>query len=156
MINGKISNYSKDEIKDSNLQAALDWLGNISESGEGLDLGKIEITDSIFAIVSEYKTSPVEAGKYEAHKKYIDIQVLISGREKVLVAPLAELKVTDPYIEENDCELYKYDSSISSEEVILDGSNFTILFPEDAHMPGRNFEGEEEVKKIVIKVPVFM
>ena len=47
-----------------------------------LPAGKYPIDgDNIFALVSEYKTKSEAEGKLEAHRKYIDVQYVISGEE---------------------------------------------------------------------------
>ena len=56
-----------------------------------LDNGKYEIDgDNVYALVSEYKTKNEIDGKFEAHKKYIDIQFVAKGTELIGYAPFKE------------------------------------------------------------------
>ncbi|HEY2574566.1 MAG TPA: YhcH/YjgK/YiaL family protein, partial [Verrucomicrobiaceae bacterium] len=56
-------------------------------------LGRHEIDgDQVFALVQSYATKPVEEALFEAHRKYIDVQFLFSGRETILWAPLATMR----------------------------------------------------------------
>ena len=48
-----------------------------------LETGRHEINDHIFMNVMEVESEPAEARKSEIHSKYLDIQVLISGSEKM-------------------------------------------------------------------------
>jgi len=104
--------------------------------------------ENIFALVSEYKTKSEQEGKLEAHKKYIDVQYVISGEELMGYAPLGGQKVLDPYKEENDIVFYTGDKSFTK---VSEGM-FAIFFPEDVHMPGISTGKISDVKKLVIKV----
>ena len=47
---------------------------------KSLPTGRISIDgDAIYALVQEYQTKPVDQGKWESHKRYIDIQYIVSG-----------------------------------------------------------------------------
>ena len=114
-----------------------------------LQPGRYDIDgDDIFALVSEYRTKPESDGKLEAHKKYIDIQYLISGEELMGYAPLDGQEILEPYKKENDIIFYK------GEKVFIKVTEgmFAIFFPEDVHMPGIQVEKKSPVKKLVIKV----
>ena len=104
--------------------------------------------ENIFALVGEYKTKSEQEGKLEAHKKYIDVQHVISGEELMGYAPLGGQKVLDPYKEENDIVFYTGDKSFTK---VSEGM-FAIFFPEDVHMPGIASGKSSSVKKLVIKV----
>ena len=104
--------------------------------------------ESIFALVSEYKTKSEQEGKLEAHRKYIDVQYVIEGEELMGYAPLAGQKVLDPYKEENDIEFFTGDKSF----INITAGMFAIFFPEDVHMPGISTGKFSDVKKLVIKV----
>ena len=116
---------------------------------KNLPAGKYPIDgENIFALVSEYQTKPEQEGKLEAHKKYIDVQYVISGEELMGYAPLGGQKVLDPYKEENDIVFYTGDKSFTK---VSEGM-FAIFFPEDVHMPGIASGKSSSVKKLVIKV----
>jgi len=116
---------------------------------KNLPAGKYPIDgENIFALVSEYKTKPEFEGKLEAHKKYIDVQYVISGEELMGYAPLGGQKVLEPYKEENDIVFFSGDKSFTT----VSAGMFVIFFPEDVHMPGISTRKISEVKKLVIKV----
>jgi YhcH/YjgK/YiaL family protein len=111
--------------------------------------GKYEIDgENIFALVSEYKTKPESEGKLEAHKKYIDVQYVISGEELMGYSPLGNQQILEPYKEENDIEFFEGDKSFTK----VSAGMFAIFFPEDVHMPGIAPGKSSSVKKLVIKV----
>ena len=109
--------------------------------------------DNIFALVSEYKTKPHGEGRFEAHRKYVDIQFLISGREKLGWASLQTLEKDTLYDNERDIEFLKDLPELPSISALVPGM-FMTFFPQDSHMPGLAYDKPEAVKKIVIKIAV--
>lgn len=119
-----------------------------------LPLGRIDLTENTYANVQEYTPDVTKQGKYEYHRKYIDIQYLVSGAENIYVCPLADCREKDgEYSADKDCGFYWH--SVAAEGVPVSPAQYVILFPDDAHMPCRPLEGAAgPVKKIVVKVPV--
>jgi YhcH/YjgK/YiaL family protein len=122
------------------------------------DLSKLEVKrydidgDNLFALVSEYLTKNPETTDFEAHRKYIDIQYVISGREIMNIAPLSTLKdLIHPYDDTKDIEFLSVSKLVSCK---ADQSNFFMFFPEDAHRPGLRDGASAPVRKVVIKLRV--
>jgi YhcH/YjgK/YiaL family protein len=110
--------------------------------------------DDLFAIVMGYQTQPAETSELEAHRRYLDIQMLLSGREGVVCHNLADLRVLQPYDPATDAELYLV-PPVAPARFILTPTTFLALFPHDAHMPCLTLDhGPEPVRKIVVKVAV--
>lgn len=124
---------------------------NDKESSE-LAPGKYELDgDRLFALVQHYETQPAEDAAYESHQKYIDIQYVSEGVERCGYAPVGELTEKTKYDEERDFALWTGDGS----SVTLAEGSFIILYPQDAHMPGRTAGASpSSVKKIVLKVQI--
>jgi len=107
--------------------------------------------DNCFALVQGYPTKPFAQAKFEAHRKYIDIQFIRSGGESILWAPLASLtQVTEPYVAERDIVFFANPPHWST--LNLTAGHFSIFFPEDGHAPGVQSNGPGEVRKVVIKI----
>lgn len=131
------------------IERALQYLGKTDFSN--LEQGKYEIDgDNIYALVSIYNTKPLSSVKWEAHKKYIDIQYVASGKEKIGFTSTDKVIPLEEYSENNDCTIYKGDGNY----IIVDEGSFAIFFPTDVHMPGISINIPKEVKKVVIKVKV--
>ncbi len=114
-----------------------------------LEVGKHVIQgEDVFAMVSEYETRGSEESDLEAHRKYIDIQVLGSGSEKIGFANLAGQKITEEYSEEKDVGFFDGDCDYLTIEPGL----FGVFFPEDLHKPCIHNLEKTMVKKIVVKV----
>jgi YhcH/YjgK/YiaL family protein len=118
---------------------------------KNLPAGRYPIDEeNIFALVSEYQTKPESEGKLEAHKKYIDVQYVISGEELMGYVPFSNQQVLEPYKEENDIIFYRGEKSFTK----VSSGMFAIFFPEDVHMPGISTGKISDVKKLVIKVRI--
>lgn len=118
----------------------------------GLEKGRYELEGAdLFVNVDEYVTRNEEDVLFEAHKKYADIQVLISGEEKIGVLPLDETTVNIPYDEEKDIMfLTAEDENYRSAEP----GKFFLFFPEDAHRPTVKAAENIPVRKVVVKVRI--
>jgi YhcH/YjgK/YiaL family protein len=116
--------------------------------------GRIELDgDNCFALVQSYTTKPHAAAKFEAHRKYIDIQFIQAGRETILWSPLAELtEVVQPHDAAKDIAFYATPARVTP--VNLHAGELTIFFPEDGHAPGLELAGPAEVRKVVMKICV--
>lgn len=86
----------------------------------------------------------------EAHRKYMDIQYIVKGKEVVGWADLAACTPTVPFSEENDIGMY---DGPFTYHTIPEGICY-VAFPEDAHMPGRHLDVANDFVKIVVKLKV--
>lgn len=115
--------------------------------------GRYEVDgDRLFYNVETYTTKPLADGKLEAHKKYIDIQLITKGTELIALTDLDNLTVATPYCPDRDVAFYY--ASANMDQVILTPGKFCLLLPENAHMPCRTVEIPTEVRKVVIKVRI--
>jgi len=124
------------------------------ESVRNAATGKYEVDgENLLYVVDEYETKPVEEGRLEIHRKYLDIQYIVSGAECIGVAPLEGLTEETPYDGETD--LAFYESSPTMSRLHLKQGMFTIFWPNEPHMPGRRIGStSEKVKKIVVKIRI--
>ena len=119
----------------------------------GVENGKYPLEDGAYAAVSEYETKPMATAKFEAHRKFIDVQLILSGSEIIGVAPTSSLtECIGEYNPDKDVEFFA--ASGDFEKLELSAGDFAILYPEDAHMPGVHKDTPAAIKKIVLKVPV--
>lgn len=117
--------------------------------------GKIPIDgECVFGMLQAYDTKiRTDTVLFEGHRKYIDVQYIIEGRETIFVTPTAGLIPTTPYDEVKDiwfCQSDRQDSIAVS----LKAGQLVVLFPEDAHAPTYCFGAPTRVRKIVVKVAV--
>ncbi len=135
-----------------NWNQALAWLSDADL--EKLPAGKHEISgDQVYALVSEGPTKELEGTKWEAHLKYIDIQYVVSGKEKIGVAPLSKALAIEPFNTEKDIGFFEIPEP-DCRYFLAEPGTFFIFFPQDAHRPGIRVKGNDTDKKIVIKIRV--
>ena len=146
MITDKIENaYKYTEIP----QIVKDFMLNLKSD---IPDGKIILNDDIYINVETYTTKSVSDGRFETHKKYSDIQILVNGSENIYYGDKSALSADILYNEEKDIEFYS-DEIESYSRVKLDGTNFVMLLPEEAHAPQVCVNNQQSmVKKVVIKI----
>ena len=86
----------------------------------------------------------------EAHRKYLDIQYIVKGKEVMGWADLAACTPADAFNEESDIGFYSGDFDY----ITVNEGICYVVFPEDAHMPGRHLEVPNDFVKIVVKLKV--
>ncbi|GHU60037.1 hypothetical protein FACS189444_6530 [Spirochaetia bacterium] len=131
-------------------EKAIAWLKG--ESWKTMPLGKIEIDGTrVYATRSSYETKLPEATKYETHRLYADIQMIIEGIEIIEVCGPELLTVTIPYAPEKDAEILAGNPPLVH-HVALTAPLAAVFFPEDAHKPSIAAGKPATVSKVVIKV----
>ena len=149
MIYDHIKNISLYKGLTPAIDLALDYIATITPD---VEVGSHPLDMGVKAVVSEYTTSFVNAKGYEAHRRYIDIQLALKDTELIRCKHLQPVVETIPYDEAKDAARYADCPGIDT--VIGDGY-FLLVFPEDAHEPGLAPSGVcAPVKKVVMKVPV--
>ena len=126
----------------------------ISSLTAAISVGRYEITDKIYANIEEYNTKDEFEALLESHKKYIDLQFLLSGSERIDFINIAGLQSIEPYAPDRDIIFYKK-PPVGVGSLFLNGRNFAVFFPQDAHAPQiTTFSVQDKVKKVVIKMAV--
>jgi YhcH/YjgK/YiaL family protein len=112
--------------------------------------GKHELQgERLFALVNRDPGRGHEGARLEAHRKYIDIQFLVEGREEIGWRPTVECgQLTDAYDEQRDIMFF---GDAPHSWIQLPIGKFMIFYPEDAHAP---LAAWGDNVKAVIKVAV--
>ena len=105
--------------------------------------------ENVFATISEYNTQEPAERKWENHKKYIDIQIVLSGKELIGKAPYADATPDVPYNEKNDIEFRQV---ANGKDNLAQPGTFFIFFPSDSHRPNQKAGEIVKVKKVVFKI----
>jgi YhcH/YjgK/YiaL family protein len=118
-----------------------------------LPIGRYELTEDglTYANVSEYEAKEPEATRYEAHRKYIDLQYVISGEEGMEILPLSVGTEGDEYNPQKDIIFFKDKTKGNLRRA--DKSVFFVFFPDDVHKPCIRINEGSHIKKLVIKIP---
>jgi YhcH/YjgK/YiaL family protein len=147
MVIDTLANSARYECLHPRFKAAFAFLRRADL--DAIALGRTEIDGSaLFALTQAYETKPIQEGKLEAHRKYIDIQFILEGEEFIGYAPLGGQPVSKPFDAEKDIGFYDGEAWFTR----LRKGMFAIFFPEDAHLPSRHTDKPFQVKKIVLKI----
>lgn len=147
MIFDKIENLRQYDVVSDKV---LEFILNLDMS---TPTGRCVIDEKTYANIEEYNTKPHENCFFEAHKRYIDIQLLLKGEERLDVRHIDGLTVKTPYDDEKDLVFFENRDETAS--VKLQEGSFALLFPHDAHRPQMCLSGVSEcVKKVVVKILV--
>src|SRR5690606_33836738 len=106
--------------------------------------------ENLFALVLEYETHPILDGKWEAHRKYYDIQYILEGHERIAISHIDSMTVTQKYDADGDYSLFAGEG----EFLTLKEKDFIILNPYEVHQPGvftSDSQFPTRIKKIVVK-----
>jgi len=104
--------------------------------------------ENAYASITEAPSKTTETAKWESHRKYIDLQYVIKGEEKIELAPLSTVTVTEPYLEAKDAAHYSGNGTY----YVATPKEFFLFFPLDVHRPNIKVDGYDVVKKLVIKI----
>ena len=117
---------------------------------ENLAPGKYMITPDtgVYAIVTENPTKTLDEGKWELHRKYVDLQCVIHGAEQMQKAKLSEVTLTKPYDAVTDLANYSGTAPLH----YAPAGRIFLFFPAEAHRPNIKADGFDKDKKIVIKI----
>ena len=135
------------------IASALDYLATTDFTS--VPDGRHELDeDRLIAIMQRYRVKPLEAAKGEAHRRYIDVQYVVAGAERMGYLPLREgLAVRSPYDAAKDIVFFEaYGDLIEVPE-----GSFVVFMPHDVHAPGLmtgKASDRDEVVKVVMKCRV--
>lgn len=162
-IIGSLETIRSQAAKVPSFQKSFAYLEEVARPGTeankrllGVAVGssnRVELGDGVFALEQAYNTKARNEGKWESHRKYIDIQVVVVGDEIIEVAEISHLTVAEDLTPTKDLIFFKeYDAGT---QVRLKNGEAAILFPPDGHKPCVKVSQSTLVRKVVVKVPVF-
>lgn len=150
MIIDHISNAALYKPLGSRIGRAFDFL--LATQLDDLPTGRVEIDgDDIFAIVADGPTRLPAECRYESHRRYLDIQLVVAGEELMGYAPVSRLQVVEDFTLENDYAFYEGEGV----DMLVPAGWFALFMPQDAHRPSMAIDHRpKRVRKVVIKVAV--
>lgn len=112
--------------------------------------GRYDLPGGLWCTVSEPTLR--EDGPFEVHRRYIDVQLILEGSERIDWLPLGLHRESVPFSEEQDIGFFD-DASEEALALRLFPGQLTVFFPEDAHKSLLRLR-HDHVKKAVFKIPV--
>jgi len=107
------------------------------------------IEDQLFVIVEEAQGRSRAEAQLECHRRYIDIQLVLEGRDEMGWKPLADChQPVSDYSAERDIQFFSdaADAWISTPE-----NAYCIFFPQDAHAP---LVSTGKIRKLIFKAAI--
>jgi YhcH/YjgK/YiaL family protein len=132
------------------IKTALEYISKTDFSA--MEPGRYELDGTnLFVLVQEYDSLIKEQGKWECHRKYIDIQYIAEGIEQIGCNNIDMMSVVTEYNPEKDIAFL----GGGGDFITFSKGSYGVFFPEDAHQPKiapNDIPGK--VKKVVVKVKV--
>lgn len=121
---------------------------------EKIDLNSTERVEfeGGFYFVQKGVTRPVEETIFETHENYIDVQILLEGKEMMGWNTIPNLKVKESYDSENDITIYFGEDSPYN--MNIPERTFYVFYPWDAHRAAFHQEEANEYIKLIVKLKV--
>lgn len=133
------------------LALALEFIATTDFSQLSKGVHKID-GDKLLAIINEYETKPQDQEMFEVHRRYVDVQYVISGHEEFGYQPLTDQQADMPYNAEYDFAKFDYAKHADKTHFMpLNPAVFAVFFPSDMHMAA-TLETPVAVRKVVMKV----
>ncbi len=129
---------------------ALEGLSRLSPSDPDATIDWMP-DKAMFVMVQGYTTEPREICRFEAHRRYIDIQYMMAGEEIIEIAPVDTLIPDTAFDAERDVGFFQTPKGPCT-RLILRAGDFAIFFPEDAHMPKVRVDRPSTLRKAVVKI----
>lgn len=150
MIFDSIENYELYSNINPKFKEAFDFIMSNNDNQDGK---YILDGDQLIAHIISKDTKQNGTAGLEYHKKYIDIQYVVKGKERCGLAPMGNLKHKEDYNESNDLAFLDSESDDSMIEV--GEGQFYIVWPHEPHRPMCAVDNRvKPIKKIIIKVAV--
>jgi len=150
MIFDTIKNVKLYEPISTGIKSALNYL--TEHDFTKFEKGRYEIDgDNLFLLVQQYDSILKNEGKWECHKKYIDIQYIVEGVELIGYNNIDNMRFITEYIPEKDIAFLSGHGNYLN----VTSGFYCIFFPQDAHQPKiapENTPGP--IKKVVIKIKI--
>ena len=151
MIFGHISQPNPCRLPQA-IERALDFLRTTDFTA--LEPGVVEIDGrNIFAQVLDLTTKEQHENRPEVHRRYLDIQFLAWGEEKIGFAiDTGNNQISESLLEQRDIIFYQQMENESFIE--MTPGSYALFFPQDVHRPQCHKHKESAIRKIVVKVAV--
>lgn len=146
MIVDRFDNIMKYKSLLPNLEKGMEAVRHMT----AVEVGRYEFDGGYF-MVQKGRTRSMSEGTYEAHRKYIDVQILMDGSEEMAWEDIHKLKTVIPYQPEKDAERLGGEH----EHVIkVTKGMFYAVFPWDAHHPAAHIDEIQNYLKVVLKLRI--
>ncbi len=131
-----------------------DGFAKVIDYLKGLDVLRLPIGDfevdgrAVYGFIKE-KQLTKENERWEAHRRYADVQMILGGSERMGYQPYTGQTVSEPYNPDKDVEFFV---GTGGSELLLNPGDFAIFLPGELHRPDCPTAKGPLSRKMVIKV----
>ena len=106
--------------------------------------------DRLFVNVVEYTTTTPDNRFWEAHRDYLDVHVMLKGKEQIDVNFIRNMELKE-YVKKDDFLPMEGEKNGS---VVLREGDFLVCYPIDGHRTAVEADGAETITKAIFKVAI--
>lgn len=149
MIFGNIKNLNEFEFLSEQLKACFSYVNThdlltFEKGSHAID------GEKLFVNIVEYTTTKKENRFWEAHRKYLDVHVMLQGEEQIDLNFIGNME-QDAFVEQDD---FLPLHGEANSHVVLRAGDFLICYPSDGHMTAIQVEEPVGIKKAIFKVQI--
>lgn len=149
MIFGNIYEPESYTFSNAQLRECIEYAK--SHDMAGMQTGRCDIDgDRLYANIAEYTTVDEGERFWEAHRAYLDVHVMLRGKEQIDLNFVRNME-EKAYVKEEDFLPMEGEKTAS---VTLGEGDFLVCFPGDAHRTGVKAGESEKIKKAIFKVRI--
>lgn len=147
MIYGNIEQRGSYQFLDEKVLACFDYVKN--HDMLQMKPGMYEIDGERFYVnLSEYTTTVRGERFWEAHRRYLDVHVMLKGTETIDLGFIEKMQQGEY---EPDKDFLPLNGEASATVTLHDG-DFLVCVPQDAHMTAIMDKQPQKIKKAIFKV----
>ncbi|MBU5360093.1 YhcH/YjgK/YiaL family protein [Enterococcus raffinosus] len=128
-----------------NIPEALEAMNRIEQQ----EFGKKYFFEGGYFFFQEGATKPIEETQFEAHRNFVDLQIVLEGEEYIAWNKIDDLTEAIPYNAEKDVQ--KFTGKDAHKMKMSEGMAY-ICFPWDGHKAVFHVDQPLHFKKAVIKL----
>lgn len=106
--------------------------------------------DNLFVNIVEYETTAPENRFWEAHRKYLDLHLMLKGPEQIDVNFIDNMEQKE-FVEQDD--FLPLEGEPNSHVVLTEG-DFLLCYPKDAHRTAVQVKEPAAIKKAIFKIKI--
>ncbi|MEW9078366.1 YhcH/YjgK/YiaL family protein [Terrisporobacter glycolicus] len=147
MIFGNIKNLNEYDYLPVNIKKCFEYAA--SNNLLNYEKGSYKIDgDNLFVNIVEYETTEVENRFWEAHRNYLDLHLMLDGKEQIDLNFIENMEEKE-FVEKDDFLPLEGDKN---GYVILEKDDFLVCYPNDAHRTAVKVRSSEKIKKAIFKI----
>ncbi|KID02391.2 YhcH/YjgK/YiaL family protein [Hafnia alvei] len=154
MITGNVNHLELLPYLPAQLKQAIQYV--IANFNADSALGKFDVDgENQFVMIFNDSTSPAEERRQELHGKYLDIQIVLAGQEKMVFSNLAAPQGSAEWLEGKDIAFLPLEQQgLEEKSFIMNAGDFVVFYPGELHKPMCAVGENAPVKKAVVKILV--